>query len=135
MSLRWVKYGCNSCEIKDFPGQPLIVHFIRVCKIESFRVSSLNCSKRSLLIGRFEITKCTWWLRLFSSNSGFEFLMNAQLRASETDIVFPGEYFKSNPDFCKRGKNFWIRDGKLTMNLLKIDFNGWWSLITVNLRP
>ena len=134
MLLRWVKYGCNSCEIKDFSGQPSIVYFIRVCTIESFRVSSLNCSKRSMLIGRFEITKCTWWTRLFSSNSGFKFLMYAQLRASQSNVVFRGEYFKSNSCFCKRRKNLLIPDGKLTMDLLKIDFNSWGSLITVNLR-
>ena len=61
-------------KLKFFSGQPSIMYFIRVCVTESFRVYPLNCSKRSLLIGRFEITKCTWWIRLFSTNSGFEFL-------------------------------------------------------------
>ena len=135
MSLLWVKYGCNSCEIKVFSGQPSIVYFIRVCKMGPFRVCSLNCSKRLLLKGRSKITKFTWWIRLFSSNSGFEFLTYARLMASETNIVFPGEYFKSNSYLCKRRKNFPIRSGQLTMNLRKIDFNDWWSLITVNLHP
>ena len=135
MSLWWVKHRCNSCEIKDFSSQSSIVHFIRVCKIGSFWVSSLNCSKYSLLIGRFKITKCTWWIRLFSSNSGFEFLMYAQLRASKTNIGFPGGYFKSNLYFCKHRKNFWIQGQQLTIDLLKIDFNDWWFLITVNLHP
>ena len=67
-------------------------------------------------------------------NSGIEFLMYAPLRASKTNIVFPGEYFKSNSYFCKRRKNFWIRDGQLTMDLLKVNFTGWWSMITVNLH-
>ena len=139
ISLWWAKYGCNSCETKDFSGQPSIVYFIRVCKIGSFQVFSLNCSKRSLLIGRFNITKCTWCTRLFSSNSGFEFSMYARPRASKTNIIFPlffpfhcsivfniafHYFFKSNSYFCKRRKNFWIRGGQLMMYLLKIDFNG-----------
>ena len=57
---------------------------------------------------------CTWWIRLFSSNSRFKFLMYVRLRESETNIVFPGEYFKSNSYFCKRRNNFWIRGRQLT---------------------
>ena len=55
-------------------------------------------------------------------------LVYAWLRASETNIVSPGEYFKSNSYFVnvKKASEY---------DLLKIDFNGWWSLITVNLRP
>ena len=105
MSLRWVQYRCNPCEMKVFSGQPSLAYFISISRIESFQVSSLNCSKRSLLTGRFEITKCTWWIRLFSSNSGLQFLMYAQMRATKTNIVFPGEYFKSNSYFCKHRKN------------------------------
>ena len=33
---------------KSFFGQPSIVYFGRVCKIDPFRVSTLNCSNRSL---------------------------------------------------------------------------------------
>ena len=135
MSLRWVQYRCNPCEMKVFSGQPSLAYFISISRIESFQVSSLNCSKRSLLTGRFEITKCTWWIRLFSSNSGLQFLMYAQMRATKTNIVFPGEYFKSNSYFCKHRKNLWIWGRQLTMDLLKIDFNGWWSFIAVNIDP
>ena len=135
MLLRWVKYGFNSCESIVFSGQPLIVYFIRVCKIRSFRVSSLNCFKRSLLIGRLEITKCTWWIRLFSSNSAFPFLMYARLRACETIIIFQVSISNQIHIFANIEKNLWIQRGQLTMDLLKIDFNSWWSLITVNLLP
>ena len=45
MSLQWVKYGCNSCEIKNFSSQLSVFYFLRVCKIGSFLVFSLNCSK------------------------------------------------------------------------------------------
>ena len=37
--------------------------------------------------------------------------------------------------FCNRRNNFWILGGYVTIDLLKIDFNGWWSLLMVNLRP
>ena len=67
------------------------LYFKKICKIEFFRAFYLNCSKCLLLMRRFEITKCTWWIRLISSNSSFNFLIDARLRASETNIVFPGQ--------------------------------------------
>ena len=103
-----------------FSDQHSIMSFKRICQIGSSQASSLNCSKRSLLIGRFEITKCTGWIRLFSLNSDFTFSMYAQLTASKNSIVVLGEYFKSNLPFRKCGKNFWIRDRKLTMDVQRL---------------
>ena len=125
MSPRWVKYGCNSCEIKDFSHQPSMVYFIiRVCKIGSFRVFSLNCSKRSFLIGRFQITTGTWWIRLFSSNSCFKFLNVCSAEGGHPKLTLFFQVFWSNSYFCKGRKNFCIRGRQLKMDLLKIDFNG-----------
>ena len=62
MSQWQVKFDVNWCRIKVFSREPSMVYIRRVCKIGSFWVSSLNCSKLSLLIGRFEIKiACDGW--------------------------------------------------------------------------
>ena len=121
---------------KRFLWETLNSVFKRVCAIGSFCVISLNCSKCSLLIGRFKIIsfvtevpiiqkpwflhdrdlrhervkKWTWWMRLVLANS-LQVLQYVWLKASETNIVFPDEHFKSNSHFSKRRKNVLIHSG------------------------
>ena len=54
---------------------------------------------------------------------------------SGTSIFLLGEYWSSKTYFWRLRKNFWIRRGQEIIDLLKIDFNGLWSLITINLQP
>ena len=58
-----------------------------------FWVSNWNYFKRVSLIGKFDSSKCTWSIKVFSINWGLEWLKWGLLRLSETSISFPGEHW------------------------------------------
>ena len=51
-------------------------------------VSNWKCFKWVSLIGKLNSTKWTWWIKLFSVNSGLEWLKSNLLRVSETSMPF-----------------------------------------------
>ena len=116
-------------------GHSWVVQVIRVCKMGLLLVSNWNCFKRASLISKLDCTKCTWWIKLSLIASGSEPLKYEMLRVFGTSMSLPGEYWSSKSYFWRRRKNFWIRGGQEIIDPLKIDFNGLWSLITINLHP
>ena len=84
---------------------------------------------------KFDRINCICRIKEFLSNSGLAWFKYDQLNVAETNIVLPGPYWALKSYFCNRRNNFWILGGHVTIDLLKIDFNGWWSLLMVNLRP
>ena len=58
-----------------------------------------------------------------------------QLKLFETNIVFTGCILKLKIILLQTKEKFWILSGHKAIDLLKIYFNGVWSLIMVNLRP
>ena len=99
----------------------------------SLLVFNWNCFKLVSLIGKFNSTKWTWWIKLISVNLGSELLKWDLLRASETSMSLLGKYWSSKWYFSRHKKKFKIPGGQEIIDLLKIDFNGLWSLITMNL--
>ena len=120
--------------MRCFSGHSWVVKAIRVWKMGSFLVSNWNCLNRVSPIGKFNSTKWTWSIKPSSANSGSELLKQDLLTVSETSISLPGEYWSSKSFFWRRRKNFCILGWQI-FDLLKIDFNVLWSMITINLRP
>ena len=91
-------------------------------------VSKRNCFNRDSLIGKFERIK---WIKVFLSNSGLTSFKNYRLKVSETNIVLAEVYWSWKSYFCNRRCNFGILGGHVAIDLLKIDFTHWWSLMMV----
>ena len=113
----------------------MTIHVIRACSMGLLLVSNWSYFKRVSLIGKFHSTKWTRWIKLFSINSSFEQFKWNLLRISETSMSFSGKCWSSGSHFWRRRKNFSIRGVQEIIDLLKIDFSGLWSSITINLRP
>ena len=126
----WI--GCGY-EVLSWPFMICKWSRIRVSRMGSFLVSNWNFFKRVSLIGKFDGTKWKWWIKLFSVNPGLEWFKWDRLRMSKTSISLPREYWSLNLYFWRRRKNFWIPGGQEILDSLKIDFNGFWSLVIINL--
>ena len=70
-------------------------------------VSNWKCFKWVSLIGKLNSTKWTWWIKLFSVNSGLEWLKSNLLRVSETSMPLLGKYWSWKSYFWRHKKNFW----------------------------
>ena len=81
----------------------------------------LKYFKRVSLIGKFDNTKWTWWIKLASVNSGSERLKWGLLRVSETGMSLPDEYWSSKSYFWRCRKISGYQEGKTLLSYWKLN--------------